>query len=99
LVEESLSVSGVMLGKTMGQGDVLTERFRTESARLAELELRSRMAGRWVMSSIQTTFAVMPALIYGVAGHAMASGWADVSFGTLRAFNTLHTPLFFPRYS
>ncbi len=28
LVEESLSVSGVMLGKTMGQGDILTERFR-----------------------------------------------------------------------
>jgi ATP-binding cassette, subfamily B, bacterial len=67
LVEESLSVSGVMLGKTMGQSDVLTERFRDESARLAELELRQRMAGRWVMSSIQTTFAVMPALIYDVA--------------------------------
>ena len=76
LVEESLSVSGVMLGKTMGQSDVLVERFRGESARLAELELRQRMAGRWVMSSIQTTFAVMPALIYGVAGHAMASGCA-----------------------
>jgi ATP-binding cassette, subfamily B, bacterial len=49
LVEESLSVSGVMLGKTMGQSDVLTERFRGESARLAELELKQRMAGRWVM--------------------------------------------------
>ncbi len=96
LVEESLSVSGVMLGKTMGQSDVLTERFRGESARLAELELRQRMAGRWVMSSIQTTFAVMPALIYGVAGHAMASGWADVSVGTLVAFTTMQTRLFFP---
>jgi ATP-binding cassette subfamily B protein len=96
LVEESLSVSGVMLGKTMGQSDVLTERFRGESARLAELELRQRMAGRWVMSSIQTTFAVMPALIYGVAGHAMAGGWADVSVGTLVAFTTMQTRLFFP---
>ncbi len=96
LVEESLSVSGVMLGKTMGQSDVLTERFRGESARLAELELRQRMAGRWVMSSIQTTFAVMPAIIYGVAGHAMAGGWADVSVGTLVAFTTLQTRLFFP---
>jgi ATP-binding cassette, subfamily B, bacterial len=96
LVEESLSVSGVMLGKTMGQGDVLTERFRTESARLAGLELRQRMAGRWVMSSIQTTFAVMPALIYAVAGHAMANGWTDVSVGTLVAFTTMQTRLFFP---
>ena len=96
LVEESLSVSGVMLGKTMGQSDILTERFRGESARLAELELRQRMAGRWVMSSIQTTFAVMPALIYGVAGHAIAGGWASVSVGTLVAFTTMQTRLFFP---
>jgi ATP-binding cassette subfamily B protein len=96
LVEESLSVSGVMLGKTMGQGDVLTERFREESARLAGLELQQRMAGRWVMSSIQSTFAVMPALIYGVAGHAMAGGWAHASVGTLVAFTTMQTRLFFP---
>jgi ATP-binding cassette subfamily B protein len=96
LVEESLSVSGVLLGKTMGQSDELTARFRGESARLAELELRQRMAGRWVMSSIQTTFAVMPAIIYGVAGHAVDSGIATISVGTLVAFTTLQTRLFFP---
>jgi ATP-binding cassette subfamily B protein len=96
LVEESLSVSGVLLGKTMGQSDELTERFRGESARLAELELKQRMAGRWVMSSIQTTFAVMPAIIYGVAGHAVDSGLATISVGTLVAFTTLQTRLFFP---
>ena len=97
LVEESLSVSGVLLGKTMGQSDELTERFRGESARLAELELRQRMAGRWVMSSIQTTFAVMPALIYGVAGHADGQRLgATISVGTLVAFTTLQTRLFFP---
>jgi ATP-binding cassette subfamily B protein len=96
LVEESLSVSGVLLGKTMGQSDELTARFRGESARLAELELRQRMAGRWVMSSIQTTFAVMPAIIYGIAGHAVDSGLATISVGTLVAFTTLQTRLFFP---
>ncbi len=96
LVEESLSVSGVLLGKTMGQSNELTERFRGESARLAELELKQRMAGRWVMSSIQTTFAVMPAIIYGVAGHAVDSGIATISVGTLVAFTTLQTRLFFP---
>jgi ATP-binding cassette subfamily B protein len=86
----------VLLGKTMGQSDELTARFRGESARLAELELRQRMAGRWVMSSIQTTFAVMPAIIYGVAGHAVDSGIATISVGTLVAFTTLQTRLFFP---
>ena len=62
LVQESLSVSGILLGKTMGRGAELAGRFEGESARLADLEVRSRMAGRWMMASIQTSFAVMPAL-------------------------------------
>ena len=45
LVEESLSVSGVLLGKTMGRGRELADRFERESARLADLELQQRMAG------------------------------------------------------
>jgi ATP-binding cassette, subfamily B, bacterial len=96
LVEESLSVSGVLLAKTMGQTGELSQRFRTESSRLADLELRQRMAGRWAMASIQATFAVMPALVYGVAGHLMAAGSAAISIGTLVAFTTLQTRLFFP---
>src|SRR5205085_2431926 len=44
LVEESLSVSGILLGKTMGRSAELADRFRHESAALADLEVRSRMA-------------------------------------------------------
>ena len=51
LVEESLSVSGILLGKTMGRAPELAERFTRESAELADLEVRSRMAGRWRMAS------------------------------------------------
>ena len=47
LVQESLSVSGILLGKTMGRGAELADRFERESAHLADLEVRSRMAGRW----------------------------------------------------
>ncbi len=96
LVEESLSVSGVLLAKTMGQTDELTDRFVAESRLLADLEQRSRMAGRWVMGSIQATFAVMPALMYGVAGYLLAQGGPSISIGTLVAFTTLQTRLFFP---
>src|SRR5918999_217817 len=35
LVEESLSVSGILLGKTMGRAPELTERFERESSELA----------------------------------------------------------------
>ena len=85
LVEESLSVSGVLLAKTMGQTGDLAERFQSESARLADLQLRQRMAGRWAMASIQATFAIMPALVYGVAGHLIASGSTAITIGTLVA--------------
>ena len=91
LVEESLSVSGILLGKTMGRTGELAERFTTASAGLADLEVRSRMAGRWRMASVQMSFAVMPALVYLFAGHT-----GSITIGTLVAFTTLQTRLLFP---
>src|SRR5882757_890143 len=91
LVEESLSVSGILLGKTMGRGDELVTRFTDESRELADLEVRSRMAGRWRMASVQMSFAVMPALVYWFAGQTAA-----ISIGTVVAFTTLQTRLLFP---
>jgi ATP-binding cassette, subfamily B, bacterial len=96
LVEESLSVSGILLGKTMGRSSELAERFERESAELAEIEVRSRMAGRWRMASVQIAFAAMPALIYLFAGLAIAGGGGAITIGTLVAFTTLQTRLFFP---
>jgi len=92
LVQESLSVSGILLGKSMGRSAELADRFEGESAGLADLEVRSRMAGRWTMASIQTSFAVMPALVYLFAGLSPNA----VSIGTVVAFTTLQTRLFWP---
>ncbi|TML46797.1 MAG: ABC transporter ATP-binding protein [Actinobacteria bacterium] len=96
LVQESLSVSGIMLGKTMGRGDELADRFEADSLRLADLEVRQRMAGRWVMASIQTSFAIMPAAVYWFGGLALAHGSTSVSIPLLVSFTTLQTRLFFP---
>jgi ATP-binding cassette subfamily B protein len=96
LIEESLSVSGILLGKTMGRSGELAERFERESAELAELEVRSRMAGRWRMASVQIAFAAMPALVYLFAGLSIASGAPTITIGTLVAFTTLQTRMFFP---
>jgi len=96
LVQESLSVSGILLGKTMGRGSELADRFEADSQRLADLEVRQRMAGRWVMASIQTSFAVMPAAVYWFGGLALAGGSDAVSLPLLVAFTTLQTRLFFP---
>src|SRR5579884_935131 len=96
LVQESLSVSGILLGKTMGRGDELADRFEADSLRLAELEVRQRMAGRWVMASIQTSFAIMPAAVYWFGGLAYTHGSHAVSIPLLVSFTTLQTRLFFP---
>jgi ATP-binding cassette, subfamily B, bacterial len=96
LVEESLSVSGILLGKTMGRSRELVERFSSESSELADLEVRARMAGRWRMSSVQMSFAIMPAAVYWFAGYTIAHGHDLISIGTVVAFTTLQTRLLFP---
>ncbi len=92
LVQESLSVSGILLSKTMGRSAALADSFGSESRNLADLEVRSRMAGRWSMAAVQTSFAVMPALVYFFAGLQPDA----LTIGTVVAFTTLQTRLLFP---
>ncbi|MGD9570665.1 MAG: ABC transporter ATP-binding protein [Thermoleophilia bacterium] len=94
IVQESLSVSGILLGKTMGRSGALADRFEGESSRLADLEVRQRMAGRWTLASISIAFAVMPAAVYWFAGQSWAGD--AVTIGTVVAFTTLQTRLFRP---
>jgi ATP-binding cassette subfamily B protein len=96
LVEESLSVSGVLLGKTMGRSGELVQRFSKESGELADLEVRARMAGRWRMASVQISFAIMPAAVYWFSGYSIVHGSNVISIGTIVAFTTLQTRLLFP---
>ncbi|MFJ6213403.1 ABC transporter ATP-binding protein [Streptomyces sp. NPDC092296] len=98
-VQESLSVSGILLGRTMGRADSLSREFTEQSDSLADLEVRSSMAGRWRMSTIQIVMAAMPAVIYWAAGLATAAGSPVVSLGTLVAFVSLQQGLFRPTVS
>jgi ATP-binding cassette subfamily B protein len=96
IVTESLSVSGILLGRTMGRADSLTRAFADESERLADLEVRSNMSGRWRMSVIGIVMAAMPAFLYWAAGLVIADGGPAVSIGTLVAFVSLQQGLFRP---
>ncbi|CAL9365503.1 putative ABC transporter ATP-binding protein [Streptomyces sp. enrichment culture] len=98
-VTESLSVSGILLGRTMGRSDSLTAAFADESERLVDLEVRSNMAGRWRMAVITIVMAAMPAVIYWTAGLALHSGGPGVSIGTIVAFVSLQQGLFRPAVS
>ncbi|AGS67989.1 ABC transporter ATP-binding protein [Streptomyces collinus] len=98
-VTESLSVSGILLGRTMGRSDSLTASFAEESERLVDLEVRSNMAGRWRMAVITIVMAAMPAVIYWTAGLALQVGGPEASLGTIVAFVSLQQGLFRPAVS
>ena len=98
-VTESLSVSGILLGRTMGRSDSLTKAFSDESEQLVDLEVRSSMAGRWRMAVITIVMAAMPAVIYWTAGLALQVGGPQVSIGTIVAFVSLQQGLFRPAVS
>ncbi|WP_193104151.1 ABC transporter ATP-binding protein [Brachybacterium sp. FME24] len=92
-IQESLSVSGILLGLTMGRSQALTDAFTTDSRGLADLEVRSEMAGRWHMAVFTTLMALFPALTYLLGGHLLFSG-TGVTIGTLVAFIALQSGLF-----
>ncbi|GAB2851772.1 ABC transporter ATP-binding protein [Streptomyces deserti] len=98
-VTESLSVSGILLGRTMGRSDSLTRSFAEESERLVDLEVRSNMAGRWRMAVITIVMAALPAVIYWTAGMALQFGGPQASIGTIVAFVSLQQGLFRPAVS
>jgi ATP-binding cassette, subfamily B, bacterial len=96
IVQESLSVSGILLSRTMGRSRSLNDTFTAESGTVSDLEVRASMAGRWSQSWIQIVMSSMPAVIYWVAGLTGPGDHMAVSIGTLVAFTTLQLNLFRP---
>jgi ATP-binding cassette subfamily B protein len=96
IVQESLSVSGILLGHTMGRSASLADSFSGESGKLSDLEVSSNMAGRWRQSTIQIVMSAMPAVIYWVTGLTGRGDHMAISIGTLVAFTTLQQNLFRP---
>jgi ATP-binding cassette, subfamily B, bacterial len=97
ITEETLSVSGILLAKTFGQQTESVRRFRGANARLASLQLRQSLVGRWFFMLVGTIFAIMPAFIYWLAGMLVVQGDPNApTIGDIVAFTTLQSRLFFP---
>ncbi|WP_062217687.1 ABC transporter ATP-binding protein [Streptomyces sp. NBRC 109706] len=99
MVTESLSVSGILLGRTMGRSEALTDRFTEESEKLVALEVRASMAGRWRMATIGMIMGAIPPLLYWSAGAMTRFGGSAPSIGTLVAFVSLQQGLLRPAVS
>lgn len=93
-IDERLSVNGALLIKTLGAGQRSSAQFELASADVADLEVKSQLAGRWRMSTMTIVFSVIPALIYLAAGFPATSG--GMTIGTLVAFSALQATIFRP---
>ncbi len=96
MMQETLSVSGILLIKTFGRQKYAQDQFETENQKLTYLEVRQQMIGRWFFMLIGTFFSITPALIYLIAGWQAIHGNSLYSFGTIVAFTTLQSRIFFP---
>jgi ATP-binding cassette subfamily B protein len=97
LTEETLSVSGILLSKTFGQQANSIQRFRGLNAKLAALQIRQAMVGRWFFMIIGTVFSITPAFVYWLAGYLVIQGDPTApTIGDIVAFTTLQSRLFFP---
>ena len=97
MMQETLSVSGILLMKTFGRQKYAQQLFDRENMNLTALEIRKQMIGRWFFMTIGVFFSIIPAVIYLVAGWQIITG-ADrfLTLGIIVAFTTLQTRIFFP---
>ncbi len=95
--EETLSVSGILLSKTFGQQKSSIDRFGEINNRVARLQLRQAMVGRWFFALIGTIMSIIPAFVYWLAGYlAINHDPHPPTIGDIVAFTTLQSRLFFP---
>jgi len=98
MMQETLSVSGILLTKTFARQKYAQKRFEDENQTLTDLEVRQQMIGRWFFMFIGTFFSITPAVVYLVAGVQIIHNpvGAGITLGGIVAFTTLQSRLFFP---
>ena len=98
MMQETLSVSGILLIKTFARQQYAEKRFQNENQKLTNLEVRQQMIGRWFFMFIGTFFSITPAVVYLVAGLQIIHSPVNpaITLGGIVAFTTLQSRLFFP---
>ncbi len=96
VTQETLSVSGITLSKLFGRQDHEIQRFTEANERLAEVAVKQQVIGQSFFTVIQAFLGASPILVYLVAGVVLNGGDSSITAGTVVAFTTLQTRLFFP---
>lgn len=96
ITQETLSISGIMLAKLFGRQSREIERFHQENQKLSDLVIRQQMTGQSFFTLMQIFFSLSPVVIYLLAGYLLTGGGNALSPGTIVAFTTLQSRLYFP---
>ncbi len=97
ITQETLSVSGIMLAKLFGRQKEEMANFHRHNQELSDLAVRQQMIGHTFFAVVMTFLSISPAFIYLLAGYLMSGGGTSmVSAGTIIAFTTLQSRLYFP---
>jgi len=97
ITQETLSVSGIMLSKLFGRQTQEMANFHRHNQELSDLAVRQQMIGHSFFAVVMTFLSISPAFIYLLAGYLISNaGAAPVTAGTIIAFTTLQSRLYFP---
>ena len=96
ILNETLSVSGQMLVKLFGREDEEYEKYRKASLRMANLNIRESMAGRWFMVVLTTFSAIGPMLLYLVGGILMIRHGSSLTVGDITVMVALLSRMYGP---
>ena len=96
-MQETLSVSGVLLTKTSGRQGLTRAKFAQENETLTDAQIKQAMVFRFFFNLIGLTFSLTPVLVYWLAADLIVGhGDKHLTLGTIVAFTTLQARLFFP---
>lgn len=96
-MQETLSVSGILLVKVSGRQSMAMNRFREENKDLTALQIRTAITMRIFFSLFRLTFSITPVFVYWLAGYLVVYRIGiPLTIGTIVAFTSLQAGLFFP---
>ncbi len=97
-MQETLSVSSILLIKAFGRKKGVQSQFEVKSREFAELSIRQQMAGQWFFMIMSDFFNLMPVILSCLAGLLIIyePGRNDMTLGKLIAFLAIQGSFFGP---
>ncbi len=93
-LEETLTLSGLIVVKSFGTGRSEADRFRGLCSEVRTNQVRQNMIGQWLTMLVSVLSALGPALLYGYGGYLVIAG--RVQLGTIVAFSIYLVQLYNP---